>query len=265
MEVRSILIEPSARTTATHGDYSKHLEKLQQYGCKGERDEETDSIASQIHRGGETLQGSDEEEEPGETKPDALSQEEELDQESEGEGAERTSLDETTPLQSRLISEHIEDGTPTGESSYGFPEASLTHLNFIRDGTIDELAQSNRKLVAEKENLEARLEEEMGKKHKKKVKHEERSTSYGEKTRSVRHQPGREEDPGEHRPSLNPIPNPVQSRERPCGITAITWVGSPWAINGDVLIVTTDKNLRVHNTNFKELLSRKLVQVIRER
>jgi len=115
-------------------------------------------------------------------------------------------------------------------------------------------------LTATKEELEAK----MGGLRRGQVDEEETSTP--RKTlKKENHQdfPGVEprtdiEDPnfdkGEHRQSLRAILAPRRVNLRLCGTSMITWVGDPWDLGGDALIVTTDRTLHVLNSDFRQQL-----------
>jgi len=121
--------------------------------------------------------------------------------------------------------------------------ASTPHREFLEDlehGAVAELVQTTQRLVKDNEDLRR----QMGVKSKNKTKHgavKEESDISWVKTTAQR------KDPFEHRPPLRDIPNPTRIKERPGGTTLITWVGDPWAINGDVLLVVTNWELNILN------------------
>jgi len=130
------------------------------------------------------------------------------------------------------------------------------YMKVWHDAALDELARTNRKVREEnaaltRQNLEYKKEKDGGKKSKFKtdrdaVKEEEDSS--GEKPPT----PGCSTT--EYRPKLKPIPNPTKIKKRPGGTTLTTWVGDPWAINGDVLLVVTDWDLNILNSKFRDQL-----------
>jgi len=130
------------------------------------------------------------------------------------------------------------------------------HGENLRAGAIEELALTNRKVIRENADL----------------KRQNQKYRWGEESRKSTCKTNRdsvkeEREPGgaepstlggstpEHRPKLKAISNPTKTRTRPGGTTIITWVGDPWTINGDVLLVVTDWELNILNSKFRYQLA----------
>jgi len=128
-------------------------------------------------------------------------------------------------------------------------------MKFLRDSTIHELEKDNRRLALQNQELETE-KDELGRKHKSKaknlngaIKEEKHQESDKGRQRRVPHQ----SDPveSEFRYPLRPYRSPCTVNERDCGTSIVTWVGNPWELGGDALIVTTDESLQILNTNFR--------------
>lgn len=127
----------------------------------------------------------------------------------------------------------------------------------MRQAAIAELAFTNRKVREENANLRRQNQEykEERKEESKKSKFKTNRDAVKEERDSGGAKPS---TPGssspEHRPKLKPIPNPTKTKMRPGGTTLTTWVGDPWAMNGDVLLVVRDWDLNILNSKFKDQL-----------
>jgi len=147
--------------------------------------------------------------------------------------------------------------TPTGSMGILDSTTIQRHEENLRAGAIAELALTNRKMVREnadlkRQNLKYREAWEEGnrkstfKTNRDSVKEEREPGGEGPSTLGRRSP--------EPRPKLKAISNPTKTRTRPGGTTIITWVGDPWTINGDVLLVVTDWELNILKSKFRDQL-----------
>jgi len=83
------------------------------------------------------------------------------------------------------------------------------------------------------------------------IKKEQRRSSYEAKSKTTRHQQDPETNEEEYRKKLWPHPSPSRVNEQECGTSTVTWVGIPWALGEDALILPTDEFFQ---TDFGQML-----------
>jgi len=233
MQVKGECIDPGSRATLRQDSYQESMDILRQYLTQTEEDEEVISIASRTQAAADSAGESDR---------------------SDGEIGNEQPNSEGPVLQGML---------EEGRSSPGVlsdSESVQEHRVRLVQGAIAEL-------TATKEGLEAK----MGGLRKGQRKGYEEGTSTPRKAiKKEKHQDYagvaprtdiEEEDPtfdkGEHRQSLRAILAPHRVNLRLCGTSMITWVGDPWDLGGDALIVTMDRTLHVLNSDFRQQLQRR--------
>jgi len=147
--------------------------------------------------------------------------------------------------------------TPTASPGILDSTTIRRHEENLQAGAIAELALTNREMVREnadlrRENIQYRQEwgegsrKKSGKTNRNAVKEEWETGGEGPSTLGRRGP--------ELRPKLKAISNQTRIRTRPGGTTVITWVGDPWTIDGDVLLVVTDWELNILNSKFRDQL-----------
>jgi len=230
--------DPAVRPVLNHPDYKEVLEALVEYHAGPEASGDTGSETSDVHSTGK--KGGPEgiyELEDGFPLAGAIRTPEWI--KPDGDGTPDppwTAIDDLDILDSTALQMHGEN---------------------LRVGAVEELALTNRKVT--QENTDLRRQNQKYREEWEEVNRKSTFKTNRDAVKEERDSGGaKPSTPGgstpEHRPKLKAISNPTKTRTRPGGTTIITWVGNPWMINGDVLLVVTDWDLNILNIKFWDQL-----------